>query len=173
MTAERKVLSFHCLVTVESSSLRLGHFFLPQDFFRSGLKLSYSRACNTDVTGNVFMLIIHVFRCWEARCTRVLVTCGYCVMSLTPASFSPAFAAELWITVLVRGGGRTGRVFVQGFPKGSAQAPSLGCVSQSTACCTPEHGVGSRAFLREWKLQGYAKLVRRGGSTLFSCSTGS
>lgn len=95
MTAERKMLSFHCLVTVESSSLRLGYFFLPQDIFKGGLKLSYSRACNTDGTGNVFMFIIHVFHCLEATSTQLLVTCGYCIMSPTPASFSPAFAAEL------------------------------------------------------------------------------
>lgn len=55
------MLSFHCFVIVEKSSLILGHYSLTEDFFKGGLKLSYSSACNKDGTGNVFMLIIHVF----------------------------------------------------------------------------------------------------------------
>ena len=170
-------MSFHCFITVEQSSLRLGHFFLPEDFFKGGLKLSYSSACSTDGTGNVFMLIIHVFQCLEVRCVWLLATCGYCIMSPTPASFSPAFAAELWITVLVRGGGRTGSVCAQGFPKGNTQAPSLCCISQNTECCTSEHGEQSIPMRMKAagyaKLLGYAKLVMRGRSTLFSYSVGS
>lgn len=72
MTAERKILSFHCFVTVEYSSLRLGRFILPEDFFKGGLKLSHSSACSTDGTGNVFKLIIHVFQCLEVRCVWLL-----------------------------------------------------------------------------------------------------
>lgn len=96
------------------------------------------------------MLIMHIFQCLEVRCVWLLATCGSCIMSPTPASFSPAFAADLWITILVRGGGRTRSVCAQGFPKGNTQAPSLCCISQSTECCTAEHDVGSRASLCEW-----------------------
>lgn len=97
------------------------------------------------------MFIIPVFQCLD---WQVLATCAYCITSPTPTSFSPAFALELWITVLVRGGRRMGSVCAQGFPKGNTEAPSLCCISQNTECCTSEHDMGSRASLCEWKLLG-------------------
>lgn len=84
MIAESKIT-----VTVEQSSLRLGCLFLPEDFFKGGLKLSYSSACNIDGTGNAFVLITDVFQCSEVRCIWLLVTCSYCIMN--PLYQEPVF----------------------------------------------------------------------------------
>lgn len=58
----------------------------------------------------------------------------WCVLSSTPAPFSPALSSELWITGLVRGGEGMGRVCARDFPKGNAKSPVLGFLSQNALC---------------------------------------
>lgn len=91
---------FHGFITVEQSSLRLGHFFVPEDFSKDaeafilhGLQCRWNRTCRY-----VYCVWLSVL---SSKVCLVISNVWFLYHEPYACSFSPAFASQLWITALV------------------------------------------------------------------------